>query len=186
MKRTVDHRVKKRQVVVLLPQISGAADLTGCQAFRFQDCIGAILQPTGLMSRFRKSIVMPLAAMLGMVVQLGVVAFHHHETLGTHGAGHGHEVHTALELADHATHDHHDHDVPGDTHHSPDDSDDHDCETCVLKSAVSSQLVPVSVATLLAPVQTGKRQLAVSKEVPRLKIVLRYHARAPPSQAAFS
>lgn len=148
------------------------------------------------MFRFRTSRVMPLAAMLAMVVELCVVAFHHHEVLGTEGRAHGHGVHAALAVTDkagHAHHDHHashdlghDHGALDDTHHGPEDDSDHDCDSCILKSAVSGQLMPVGVATLLAPVLTGKRQLAASKETPRLKIALRYHARAPPSQAAIS
>lgn len=141
------------------------------------------------MSRFRKSVLMQLAAMLAMVVQLCVVSFHHHTTLGGHGFAHGHEVHAALaeNVQTGDVHDvQHGHDDFDDSDHGPDRGTHHDCETCVLKSAVSGQLMPEGHLALMAPVRTGKRQLTATSETRKPNNRHRYHARAPPSQAALS
>ena len=139
------------------------------------------------MSGLRHSKLTRIITLFALVLQLGVVAYHHHgdDTAAGKVAAHEYHAHFGHDAAGPVAADH-DHPASGEHHHDPLDGEHSDCGLCVLKTAVSGQLIPDGVAMLFAPVQTGERQLVASKETPKLRIALRYHARAPPSEAALS
>lgn len=148
-----------------------------------------------MISRYSSKL-MHLATIVAMVVQLGVVAFHHHEVLGAHGASGAHEVHAALSVTDYAGldrhhddddhHNHEDHDAHGDQHHGPDDSDDHLCDLCLFKTALSKTLVPQASVAVIGTRTPTKLIYVLQDTRGHGERTDLYQARAPPLQAVHS
>lgn len=134
-----------------------------------------------------------LLTILAMVVQLGVVAWHHHpdEVLGASNAqAVGADVAHYASGA-HAVHDHgHDHDAGeshhGDDHHHPIDGEPHDCDLCLVKTGVTGALLAQESVELWAAAPSKKRYSADRDTIFRDDISERYRARAPPLQATVS
>ncbi len=132
---------------------------------------------------------MHLVTIVAMAVQLGVVAYHHHDVVVDHDAAHtvlgavvGHDTHQSADHADHGQGDH----APGQDHRDPVDGDHQDCDLCLLKSSVASALLAHASGGLWVAASSTRLHLANREAFYRDAIGERYRARAPPSETLFS
>lgn len=146
-----------------------------------------------LMTQFVAGKLMRLITIAAMVVQLGIVAFHHHpdEKLGERHA-HAWSIASATIKADtHAGHDHDHHHGPveadhGDDQQNPGDGDLHDCDLCLFKTNVASAIhADGSGGLWIAPPST-KLHFVHRDASYRDFISERYRARAPPIELLIS
>lgn len=135
------------------------------------------------MIRIRVRYLVSLITALAMIVQLGVVAHHHHDGVvpGLH-ASHVSADHTGVIAHAHDDHQHahHEHDAHHGGHHDPADEDHHDCDLCLVKTTLSSAVIPHAVGGL--DVQSAAAKLHFARWDVRLSdtITERFRARAPP------
>lgn len=139
-------------------------------------------------SRWPAKTFLHVITILAMVVQLGVVAYHHHshEELGEHSALAWSVGEVERHRDAHAGHDHHhDHGIVeghhDGNHHDPIEGDHQDCDLCLFKTNVSSALLAHASAGLWNAAPVSKLRFAKRDRFYRDVSSQRYQARAPPA-----
>lgn len=137
------------------------------------------------MSGLRHSKFTRIATLLALLLQLGVIAFHHHDTLESHvqlhSESHWHHAHADTD------HDEHESEHASDEHGHEDPADDHDeCDLCALKTTAAGPLVLGTVDWTIIVEQSTEFVFALTQIHRVSSIYERYQPRAPPLQAAVS